>query len=308
MCVKVTVVMSTFNGEKFLQEQIDSILLQEGVEVHLFIRDDGSTDSTVDIIKRNSSVHSNVEYIIGDNLGYANSFLSSLLLVGESEYYAFSDQDDLWQRDKLISAINMLGSDTYNVYASYMSMIDEHENYLGIKKFENFKCSIGSVLSRNRLAGCTMVFNKNLKEKIDLILPRIIEYNTFNYGHDGWILICAILCGGMVVLDKKPYILYRRHTEAVTSSYGGVRKRISRELKNFWNKEYRRIRISKFFLDLYNKNDYDIMDYNKNVLMQIYNYKNSLKIKRQLFFGKSINTNVLIVDIKNKIAVLFNRY
>lgn len=87
----VQVVMSTYNGEKYLKEQIDSILSQEGVDVRLYIRDDGSSDRTTDILASYQE-HKNVKIEKGNNLGFAKSFLTALDECDEADYYAFSDQ------------------------------------------------------------------------------------------------------------------------------------------------------------------------------------------------------------------------
>lgn len=100
----VQVVMSTYNGEKYLKEQIDSILSQEGVDVRLYIRDDGSSDRTTDILASYQE-HKNVKIEKGNNLGFAKSFLTALDECDEADYYAFSDQDDVWEKDKLSTAI-----------------------------------------------------------------------------------------------------------------------------------------------------------------------------------------------------------
>lgn len=79
--MRVAVIMSTYNGEKYISEQIDSILSQTGVEVELFIRDDGSKDNTVKIIEEYEQKHSNVHVDIGINLGFRQSFIQELLSV-----------------------------------------------------------------------------------------------------------------------------------------------------------------------------------------------------------------------------------
>ena len=96
--------MSTYNGEKYLKEQIDSILSQEGVDVRLYIRDDGSSDRTTDILASYQE-HKNVKIEKGNNLGFAKSFLTALDECDEADYYAFSDQDDVWEKDKLSTAM-----------------------------------------------------------------------------------------------------------------------------------------------------------------------------------------------------------
>ena len=90
---KVTVLLSTYNGEKFIKHQIQSLLAQRGVDLQIVIRDDGSTDETIRILK---SFNNNKIKIIksNENLGPAKSFINLLNIVGDSDYYAFCDQDD----------------------------------------------------------------------------------------------------------------------------------------------------------------------------------------------------------------------
>ena len=103
----ITVIISTFNGEEYIKEQIDSLLRQEGVSVRINVRDDGSDDNTISII--NSFNDSRIRVFSShENLGPARSFLSLLKDCEESSYYAYCDQDDYWKPKKLITAINML--------------------------------------------------------------------------------------------------------------------------------------------------------------------------------------------------------
>ena len=102
--------MSTYNGEKYIDEQIDSVLAQKNVRVDLLIRDDGSKDETVRIIKRYCEKFDNIKFYEGPNLKPARSFLN-LIETAELnyDYYAFCDQDDVWHEDKLYQAIEKIG-------------------------------------------------------------------------------------------------------------------------------------------------------------------------------------------------------
>ena len=87
---KVAVVMSTYNGEQFIREQFDSILNQTYKNIEIVVRDDGSKDGTVDIVKEYQSKHNNIKLIEGENLGFVNSFFE-LLDLADAEYYAYAD-------------------------------------------------------------------------------------------------------------------------------------------------------------------------------------------------------------------------
>lgn len=133
----VQVVMSTYNGEKYLKEQIDSILSQEGVDVRLYIRDDGSSDRTTDILASYQE-HKNVKIEKGNNLGFAKSFLTALDECDEADYYAFSDQDDVWEKDKLSTAIEILEEESQStplLYCSALQRVDENLNPLHVQSY-----------------------------------------------------------------------------------------------------------------------------------------------------------------------------
>ena len=96
----VRVLLSTYNGETYLREQIDSLIKQIGLVVKIAVRDDGSTDATLDILEeyRKKGL---LEYFAEENVGYRKSFLTlSSYFVGKADYYAFCDQDDVWKPNK----------------------------------------------------------------------------------------------------------------------------------------------------------------------------------------------------------------
>ena len=120
----VAVLMSTYNGEDYLAEQINSILNQTYQNIHLFIRDDGSTDNTMSIIEEFIGNPKVSVIKSGDNLGYKNSFLMLLKTVVDLkkkyQYISFSDQDDVWLKDKILVSIKKLEKDDgkYRIYFS----------------------------------------------------------------------------------------------------------------------------------------------------------------------------------------------
>ena len=113
MMKTVQILLSSYNGDKYINRQIDSILCQKDVEVHLLIRDDGSTDQTRQIIKKYEKKYPfNIKVVLGENIGWKKSFFTLLKLAGDYDYYAFADQDDYWYEDKEISAIDVMESDS----------------------------------------------------------------------------------------------------------------------------------------------------------------------------------------------------
>jgi rhamnosyltransferase len=213
--------MSSYNGERYIREQLDSIFRQSNVEVHLYIRDDCSTDRTIDIIQSYSE-DIPLKIIRGsENVGAPDSFLQLLYLVGTDsinspdlnyDYYAFADQDDIWLPDKLsrgIEILNKLDMDIPLLYYSNRNIYaGDVDNGLCYETMEdpNFL----RVLNGNKQAyGCTFIMNEMLvKTIISKPFPPIDVLN--NRFHDSWCLIVAVLIG-KVIADKNSYILYRIH-------------------------------------------------------------------------------------------------
>ena len=106
----ILVLMSTYNGSKYIKQQIESIFKQKNVNADILIRDDGSTDDTIDII--NSFGDDRIKLYKGYNLGSTNSFIDLIKYSAKHypdyEYYAFSDQDDVWEPEKIKVAVNAL--------------------------------------------------------------------------------------------------------------------------------------------------------------------------------------------------------
>ena len=104
---KVAVLISTYNGKKYLKEQLDSILNQTYPNIEIVIRDDGSTDSTLELVKEYQEKHSNIRLKEGTNIGFIKSFFK-LLEMADADYYAYCDQDDIWLENKIELAVNAL--------------------------------------------------------------------------------------------------------------------------------------------------------------------------------------------------------
>ena len=207
------VLMSTFNGENYIREQIDSIINQDNVEVDLYIRDDGSTDNTVSIIKSYENL-SNVFYFgDSDKLGPGKSFLKLLFDVYSTkksyQFYAFADQDDIWEPEKINSAISKMEEETPTLYCSnqyiYKNGIIE-----GVRFQEIPDLSVEGHILKNSLSGCTFVMNRSLVQAINAIgMPD--DSITKHRLHDSWIFYVAVLIGD-VIYDPEPHILYRIHS------------------------------------------------------------------------------------------------
>lgn len=131
---EIAVCMSTYNGEKYIREQLDSIFSQEGITVKLIVRDDGSTDSTISIIENSPPQLYEIQIIKGKNIGCENSYNQLCMYALQNinaDYYAFCDQDDFWLPTKLHEAVKVLDNydnDMPNLYFSNLTLVDERLN------------------------------------------------------------------------------------------------------------------------------------------------------------------------------------
>lgn len=202
--------MSTYNGEKYLREQMDSIFTQEKVDIHLLIRDDGSSDSTIEIINDYQQQHpASIDLVLGKNIGWKKSFFFLLELAHENysyfDYFAFADQDDIWLPQKLNKGIKSLSTlpSGPKLYCSNLSCYKEGKN-LGLLKGTGIKATFKNCIIRNYATGCTIIFNKQLLSLVCKALPSI------SIAHDYWCYLLATLCGS-VYIDNESFILYRQH-------------------------------------------------------------------------------------------------
>ncbi len=201
----IIVLMSTFNGESFLKEQIDSILEQD-VNVRLIVRDDGSIDNTLHILEENQQAQ-RLSYYTGKNLGPHYSFLDLLKKSPDSDFYAYADQDDVWEKEKLSTAINMLDTakEKPALYFSNTLLTDENLNPIPSKRINPY-LTFGESLIYEFIPGCTMVMNKALRDIVNTYQPDYIPM------HDVWIYSIAQAIGAKIFFDKQPHILYRQHS------------------------------------------------------------------------------------------------
>lgn len=226
---RVIVLMSTYNGEKFIREQLDSILYQEGVDVRILARDDGSSDRTLEILDEYKQ-RGKLDYYTGENLGPARSFMDLVYTAPEAGYYAFCDQDDVWVQGKLKNAIGLLREiKDAALYYHAMNIVDEslvkYDYYFRKEVYARsleYSCLFG-----DEIAGCTMVFNRALLEAARKYEPQFITM------HDGWLHRVCLSVGGEVTGDDTAYIYYRQHpSNAVGMHKISLSERIKNRKKN----------------------------------------------------------------------------
>lgn len=297
---KVQVLLSAYNGEKYIKKQIESILNQKEVKVLLLIRDDGSSDKTIEIIEELANKNSNITFYKGKNLGPARSFMDLINKSNEVNYYAFADQDDVWEPNKLISAIKKLKENNKpELYMSSLEIVDEELKPIGIKQVDGNFTFEGAMI-KNFATGCTLVFNKKLRDIIKSYNP------TYLIMHDSWITRVCYAIGGNVIIDENHYIKYRQHTGNVLGYKDEGLKKLKRQFKiAFKDNESMRVNIAKELKRGYREM---ITEDAKEVIENLINYQRNKKSKNWLLKNKNFRTTNSIINTKMKLAIILNKF
>jgi len=296
----VQVLMSTYNGELYLKDQIDSILSQKGVNVKITVRDDGSTDNTIKIL-RDYYYAGKINLIEGKNIGYKRSFIWLLDNSDEGDFYAFSDQDDVWNEDKLISAVEELKRidiEQPAMYSSALTSVDCNLKYLRKQDFPKLRNNFYSEIVRHRFAGCTYVFNNELRKKC----VGVSKINEYNYGHDGYVSLVCWICNGIVIYDEKSHILFRRHGNNTSSDGAGLTKRIKNEFSFFNKKKNVKSQTLKIITNNINCSNSRFI----NDIDMIIKSKSSFVKRMKLLFNKKYNCGLILGNLSFRLSVLFN--
>ena len=225
---KVDILLATYNGEKYLREQIDSILNQTYKEFRLLISDDGSKDSTRKILEEYKNKDSRIEVFFQENnLGVVKNF-EFLLRKVEAKYYMFSDQDDIWKNEKIEKSLNKI-EEGFDLVYSDLEVVDENLNvtyssywklkgiYNKVKKYNSFE----ALYLNNFITGCTMISKKELINSF-MPLPNTSKFVL----HDYWISL-ILSQEGKIAYIEEPLIKYRQHKNNKVGS-----KKKSDELKS----------------------------------------------------------------------------
>jgi glycosyltransferase involved in cell wall biosynthesis len=215
----IAVLLATYNGEKYLAEQLNSIFYQKEVNIHLYISDDGSSDQTIHIIKSFVKKYpkkiKKIFYVNYKNA--AKNFLYFAKKKLNYKYYAFCDQDDVWLQKKLINAIKKINLG-YDLYGGRTLNTDKNLNKINYSpKYKYFRPSFNNAIIQSFAGGNTMVFSHKiykLLEKTDL--KKKIP------AHDWWVYLVTTYSGKKVYYDPVPYVLYRQHGKNVNGHNLGL--------------------------------------------------------------------------------------
>jgi len=245
----IQILMAVYNGEKFIEEQLRSIINQTNTEWELLIRDDLSTDSTLNIIlEYYKNYHDRIRIIDNHGIRYgaAGNFME-LLKISDSEYVMFADQDDVWLPDKIDKTLSTMkrleekeGKDTPLLVHTDLCVVDENLNLISRSMWKMQKInpqfkSLNRLLIQNNVTGCASMINKKLVEMS----------KQFSYGiiiHDWWIALIAS-CFGEIEYINNPMILYRQHNY---NEVGAVGYNLNYIYKEFIKRESLKENLKKY--------------------------------------------------------------
>lgn len=239
---RLSILMATYNGERFLEKQLESFEDQSFKDWDLWVSDDGSKDATTKILQKfATSTARKVVVCDGPHEGFVKNFLSlAVNCRNESSYFAFSDQDDIWNKDKLQVAVDWLDtipSDVPALYCSRTEVVDGNADSFSPQVFSPLMEMIPSfshALVQSIAGGNTMVFNKAAKNLIEDFGGAISVPS-----HDWWLYILVSGVGGAVYYDPYPSLRYRQHGGNLIGSNRSVKALLIR-LNKYLNGTFRK--------------------------------------------------------------------
>lgn len=297
----VTVIMSSYNGAKYIKRQIESIYRQKGVNINCFVRDDGSSDDTLYILSELQKQYINLSFVSGENVGWERSFFLALRLAPHADYYAFADQDDIWFDTKIINGISQIvkyAEDEVVMFHCNKVSVTEDFSLLS-HQIKRLACPLNrqNAVIQEYAQGCSIIFNNAAKR---LIVKREPKGKV---AHDFWAgLICFLF--GHIVYDGNPYFYH--------ISYGHNASGEGHLIKS-WQK-----RFSMFFtsekvyylpsLDLLSDAYIDLLaDDDKKFLQRTVDYKKNVVSKIKLLCSFEFRRASILGTLSLKCAILFNR-
>ena len=301
--MKLAILMATYNGEKYLEAQLESILNQElDMPFDLIVRDDGSKDSTVQILEAYQK-KGLLTYYTGENLGAAKSFIHLLRNAPGYDYYAYADQDDVWHKDKLSKGLKAIADiEGPALYCTNTALVNSDLESLGRNTHrEKPTYNLVSMLCLASCAqGCTSVFNNALAKVVqEHEVPNVFIM------HDSLLTCLCALIDGAVIYDHIPSMQYRMHGSNVfgmTTAKQGVLRVIRSRFKEITTKPkvsmYTQARnILTTYTDL-------IPAENQAICNTVIRSEKSLGARLRLVFDKNLKHDTVNKTITKKLQIL----
>lgn len=300
----VSIAMATYNGGKYLKEQLDSIYNQTYKNIEVIVSDDCSSDKTIDILKEYKYKYGLQYFVNETNLGFKKNF-EKVMSLCSGDFIALADQDDIWIENKIEVLMKEIGKSS--LIHSACSLIDENSNEISplwIKE-DDFRYSFAKFIFGNTVTGCTVLFKKELLKNA-FPIPSGEKY------HDWWLALLATKMNGITYCDQA-LVKYRQHSTQDTGAYvDNILLKIVRYYKSFFFKKNSKrysganqqlIRLNSFIdekNEIFNQSELKVIQdaiiYQENYINNFFHFKNfvvSLKYHNEMcpfdkFYFKSI--------------------
>ena len=302
---KVTILLSTHNGSIFLREQLDSLYQQTYPNVRILVRDDGSIDSTRNLLEE-EHVKDRITLLPGhSNLGVAPSFFELLknAVANKAEYVAFCDQDDVWDPEKVARAALRLAavpSDHPAMYCSRVEIVDERLAHIGYTMPPK-KIGFGNALVECVTTGCTIVLNRAAVRLLGKNLP------ISGVMHDWWCYL-VVSCFGEIIYDSTATLKYRQHGNNAIGLAGNKYTQFFRRCRRFFGGCGGHLRMSTqaaCFLSIFKDR---VPVSNRQVLVDFIAAKSSWYRRLQLALSSDIWRQKWSDNLLLRLLILINRY
>lgn len=251
---RIAVLLSAYNGEQYIEKQVESILKQEHLDsLTIIVRNDGSNDGTLDILCKLKESHSEIDIVEGQNIGLVASFLELLnYAYGKGyDYYSFCDQDDYWLPEKLNVAIKSLeGHEEPCMYASCSTIVNDNlEPTGGLTQIKVREINFYNSAIQNFCPGHNQVLNRAMAR---MVVSKT-KYSPDIYSQDMWITEVASVTG-TIIFDNTPHTLYRQHGNNQLSFGKSKLEWVKSHVKRLQKNEGKKIATQlKYFCDSYSE-------------------------------------------------------
>lgn len=224
----IAILLCTYNGAEYLREQLDSFIYQTHKNWVLYASDDGSTDGTIDILEEyQRSLGKQIVILRGPRQGFARNFVSLLQHKSvKGDYFAFSDQDDIWTRDRLargVAALQVNRQDVASLYCSRTQLIDAAGENIGLSPFFTKPPTFRNALVQSLAGANTMLINQRTRALLSTTAP-----DAKIVAHDWLAYLIVSSYQGVIVYDPMPTVQYRQHGGNLIGSNTGLRRRFVR--------------------------------------------------------------------------------
>lgn len=304
---KFCVLLSAYNGEKYIEQQIESLLKQKDVDISILIRDDGSKDNTVAILKKYEE-NSKIKIIYGQNVGFIKSFYQLVKDSPQADYYAFCDQDDIWNEDKLKNSLEFFDKESETLPSMYFCSLKvmniEKDKIYTPNSHKNFKLNNKHPFAQsfyiNMVYGCALVFNKIAKEFFLMMNDNQVKYHDWDM-----YMICAGC--GKVFFDERPGLIYRQHRNNTIGFYKAGLRALKRNIKILFGDQFKNVRTKSMqkIYDIYQ--DY-LTEESKKYAHLVLNYKNDKKSKKELLTHPALKTGPKDVRFLCKLLIRLKKF